>query len=629
MKFRLDINGLRALAVFTVVIFHFDPTWMQGGFVGVDVFFVISGFLMTKIIFDRLDKAQFSLVEFYLARAKRIIPALTIMLLVVTIYCWNILYDIEFQKYLKHLFSSLLFYSNVVYWQEAGYFSASAHENYLLHTWSLSVEWQFYIVYPIIIAVLARLLTRTVVKTLILLGALASFFLGVYATDIWPDPAYFSLPTRAWQMLAGAIVFLFPVPKHLQHSLMSVLGILLIIFSAFAFSSDYGWPGVYAAVPIIGAMLVIANPESASMRLFNLSAVENTGKWSYSIYLWHWPIVVFLHNQDFAVQWFHNVLGIICSFILGFLSYKFIESSRLYYTKFVVFVSSVLFANFISPFATGSDSSIRAKSADPANQLIQKYSRERSNAARSESKGSCRLSVHLKSNNEYVLPEHCSSKTEDIRGVLIWGDSHAEAIAAGFEPYLKAQTSVDTVISSGCRPTVTQTVGNASKLRKACDMSNSLAKNIIAVKQPLSVVIAMKNKHEIVDWPGNIEFLKRNGVENIIVIGPTPQWYPTVPLVYVREGGQGDFLSDKKLDPGVLNTDRKMANTLAAFDNVTYVSVIQELCVTEDDSRRCKVKFDGTLISYDYGHLSKPAATYLSEELLFGLFDYEPISESH
>ncbi|MFC3202363.1 acyltransferase family protein [Alteromonas oceani] len=629
MKFRLDINGLRALAVFTVVIFHFDPTWMQGGFVGVDVFFVISGFLMTKIIFDRLDKAQFSLLEFYLARAKRIIPALTIMLLVVTIYCWNVLYDVEFQKYLKHLFSSLLFYSNVVYWQEAGYFSASAHENYLLHTWSLSVEWQFYVVYPIFIAVLARLLTRTIIKILILLGALASFVLGVYATDIWPDPAYFSLPTRAWQMLAGAIVFLYPLPKRLQHSSMSLLGILLITFSAFAFSSDYGWPGVYAAVPIIGAMLVIANPQSASLRLFNLNAVENTGKWSYSIYLWHWPIVVFLHNQNFAVQWFHNVLGIVCSFILGFLSYKFIECSRLYYAKFAVFASTVLFANSISPFATGSDSSIRAKSADPSNQLIQKYSQDRNNAARSESRESCRLSVHLKSNDEYVLPEHCVSKNEGIRGVLIWGDSHAEAIAAGFESFLKARTSVDTVISSGCRPTVTQTVGNASKLRKACDLSNSLAKDIIAAKKPLSVVIAMKNKHEIVDWPGNIEFLKRNGVENIIVIGPTPQWYPTVPLVYVREGGQGEFLSDKKLDPGVLSTDRKMANTLASFDSVTYVSVIKELCVAEEDSRRCKVKFDDTLISYDYGHLSKPAATYLSEELLFDLFDYESISVSH
>ena len=154
MGFRSDINFLRAIAVVLVVVFHFSNVALPGGFVGVDIFFAISGYLMTGIIFSQIQKQRFSLLSFYLARAKRIIPALSVMVLSVLVYGWFYLFDVEFIKLLKHAFSSLLFYSNVVYWQEAGYFSASAHQNWLLHTWSLSVEWQFYMVYPIILLLL-------------------------------------------------------------------------------------------------------------------------------------------------------------------------------------------------------------------------------------------------------------------------------------------------------------------------------------------------------------------------------------------------------------------------------------------------------------------------------------------
>lgn len=156
VNFRYDINGLRAIAVLVVVIFHFLPTYLTGGFVGVDVFFVISGFLMTSIIFNGLANNKFNLFKFYVSRANRIIPALGVLCLILVILGWFFLPPTEYKSLGKHIVGSITFLSNIFYWQESGYFDASSHEKWLLHTWSLSVEWQFYIIYPVILLILNK-----------------------------------------------------------------------------------------------------------------------------------------------------------------------------------------------------------------------------------------------------------------------------------------------------------------------------------------------------------------------------------------------------------------------------------------------------------------------------------------
>ena len=148
-SFRQDINGLRAIAVIAVVLFHFNASWMPGGFAGVDVFFVISGFLMTGIIFRGIEQENFSILKFYVARANRIIPALAVLCLVLLVFGWFYLTPLDYKALGKHAASSVAFLSNIIYWRESGYFDAASHEKWLLHTWSLSVEWQFYILYPL------------------------------------------------------------------------------------------------------------------------------------------------------------------------------------------------------------------------------------------------------------------------------------------------------------------------------------------------------------------------------------------------------------------------------------------------------------------------------------------------
>lgn len=212
MNFRPDINGLRAWAVVPVVLFHFGVVGFSGGFVGVDVFFVISGFLMTGIIVPALTgsaPAPFSVWRFYLARALRIWPALMAICAVLLLLGWFGLTSLEYESLAKHVKSSLLFCSNHVYWREAGYFDADAHEKWLLHTWSLSVEWQFYLILPLVLMLIWRV-TRSqhALHAALWGGLLVSFGASLWLLSVKPAFAFYGLPSRAWEMLSGGVVFM-------------------------------------------------------------------------------------------------------------------------------------------------------------------------------------------------------------------------------------------------------------------------------------------------------------------------------------------------------------------------------------------------------------------------------------
>jgi peptidoglycan/LPS O-acetylase OafA/YrhL len=208
LQFRKDINGLRATAVIAVVLFHFNAPWMPGGFAGVDVFFVISGFLMTGIIFRGIEQENFSILKFYVARANRIIPALAVLCLVLLVFGWFL--PLDYKALAKHVVSSIGFFSNVIYWRESGYFDVASHEKWLLHTWSLSVEWQFYIIYPLVLVAMRKFMSVKAMKATVLLGTVLGFTFCVIATYKWPNPAYYLLPTRAWQMMIGGVAYLYP-----------------------------------------------------------------------------------------------------------------------------------------------------------------------------------------------------------------------------------------------------------------------------------------------------------------------------------------------------------------------------------------------------------------------------------
>lgn len=326
MKFRKDINGLRAFAVIAVVLFHFNSSWMPGGFAGVDVFFVISGFLMTSIIFRGIEQNSFSVIKFYVARANRIIPALGLLCVVMMIFGWFYLTPIDYKILSKHAATSIGFLSNFAYWSESGYFDTESLGKWLLHTWTLSVEWQFYIIYPLILVSISKFLSIKTMKRTLLIGTVLGFAFCVYSAYKWPHASYFLLPTRAWEMLIGGVAYLYPFTlRESRKKIVECMGIVLVISSYFFISEENPWPGYLALLPAGGAFLVIQAQRYNSLITSNI-VFQKLGNWSYSIYLWHWPIVVGIYY--FSLPKYSIYLGMALSVFFGFLSYKYIEKIK-------------------------------------------------------------------------------------------------------------------------------------------------------------------------------------------------------------------------------------------------------------------------------------------------------------
>ncbi|QJD57705.1 acyltransferase [Pseudomonas sp. gcc21] len=325
MEFRRDINGLRAVAVVLVVLFHFGLLGMGGGFIGVDVFFVISGFLMTGIIYSRMEKNTFTIPRFYLDRCRRIVPALAFVCLFLLIVGWFLLLPRDYEALGKEVLGSLAFISNILFWKQAGYFEQASHDQWLLHTWSLSVEWQFYLIYPVLIVALRQVVSASNTRWFLWALALFSFALSVYASGKWPTSAFFLLPTRMWEMLAGSLIYLYPLTVGRRTGkTMEVAGLGIIVVCAISFSGSTQWPGWLAALPVFGAVLVIASSQSESLITGNPVA-QFLGKTSYSLYLWHWPIAVWLYyfGLEHDMRWVLFAVG--ASVVAGWLSFTFIE----------------------------------------------------------------------------------------------------------------------------------------------------------------------------------------------------------------------------------------------------------------------------------------------------------------
>ncbi len=348
-NFRLDINGLRAIAVLLVLFFHLfsfialnDYSWtytLNGGYVGVDIFFVISGFLMTAIIIKGLRKENFSIWNFWKRRAKRICPALLFAIVLFYIVGFFLLVNVnEFYEFNKEGTAALAFISNLRFAKDEGYFAVDSMSKMLLHTWSLSVEWQFYIVYPIILWLLNKFLGFRAVKAGVLVLFITSLFLSFILTE---EKYYYLLQTRSWELLSGAIVFLFPVKALLNLSIKSkrfleILGIIFI-FSIFFREDNAVWTPLAVLPSVLGAMLIISLASEKS--ILSNQIFQYLGKISYSLYIYHWLVLSISARINLSNNFL--LIGTVI-FVLSIFSYHFIESSRNYGWKFLLVYLSCL-----------------------------------------------------------------------------------------------------------------------------------------------------------------------------------------------------------------------------------------------------------------------------------------------
>ena len=325
--FRNDINGLRAWAVVIVILYHFGVPGFHGGFVGVDVFFVISGFLMTGIISNGLTKGSFSVTGFYLARARRIMPALIVLCAVLLFVGWMILPPADYQALGLHAVYSLLFLSNVRFLGEAGYFDTASHEKWLLHTWSLSVEWQFYLLFPLLLMAAWKMRPGvTAMRVAVGAGFAGSLIVTLTTSAEDRNAAFFLLHTRAWELFAGGLVFLYASGGRLRwNRTLEAIGFGLILISVVWLDARSAWPGWRTLLPVGGAALILL-ANSADSRLTGHRVTQWIGDRSYSLYLWHWPIFVGLCYLELNKDPIALTFAVAVTALLSHISFSVIET---------------------------------------------------------------------------------------------------------------------------------------------------------------------------------------------------------------------------------------------------------------------------------------------------------------
>ena len=428
-RYRPDIDGLRALAVLPVLLFH-AKLGCPGGFVGVDIFFVISGFLISSLILKELGDGTFSLINFWERRIRRILPALTVVVLVTLGAGWFLYLPEDFEAVGKSAIAQALLLSNVFFWRQSGYFRPGSDTKPLLHTWSLAVEEQFYLLFPLFMMFLARR-SRLSLSTTILCLAIGSFALSVFRIYAHPDSTFYLLPTRAWELLIGAWLAATHgklSTSRLTGEVIGWLGVGLVCFSFFFYDRDTRFPGLAAMPPCLGAALIILSSESKLSfvgRILAFSPAVFIGLISYSLYLWHWPLLVFSKYMAKEAQGVGlRIALLLVSIGLAILTWRYIETPirkrwilgrRPQIFGFAgVSMATLLVLGFLVCLSHG------VPSRFPVQALSYTYN-SRTNRAFLNN-----LSLEQAKAGQFV--ELGSQKTNQPIAVLIWGDSHAMAV---------------------------------------------------------------------------------------------------------------------------------------------------------------------------------------------------------
>lgn len=339
LKYRPEIDGLRAVAVIPVIFFHAGFELFSGGYTGVDVFFVISGYLITSIIYSELKENNFSIINFYERRARRILPLLFCVLLVSIPFAWISLFPTDNIDFFESLIAVPAFGSNFLFVSEANYFDTAVELKPLLHTWSLAVEEQFYIFFPLIMLLFFKLLGKNRILPFIALAFIVSFILAEWASIRHPTHNFFLLPTRGWELGVGSILgilitdqnsFFLRLKKQPKiNEIVSIIGLTLILLGFFVIDNNTPFPSSWALFPVIGTAIIIAFTDKNTLagRILSSKPFIFIGLISYSAYLWHHPLIAFAKHLSFTEQSFVEKTVLCLAVIpLSYLSWRFVEN---------------------------------------------------------------------------------------------------------------------------------------------------------------------------------------------------------------------------------------------------------------------------------------------------------------
>lgn len=621
MDYRKEIDGLRAVAVLPVMFFHAGFQTFRGGFVGVDIFFVISGYLITSMILSEQQHGTFSLVAFYERRARRILPALFIVMLAVWPFAWLWLFPSDMKSFSQSLVAVAVFASNLLFWRTTNYFDDTSELKPMLHTWSLSVEEQYYLLFPLLLISAARFGKRTVIGLVIVLGAV-SLAVAQWGSVHEPIPTFYLLPGRAWELMVGALAACYcrhkasSPPRKIVSEASSLVGLGLIAYSVFAFDKQLPFPSFYTLIPAVGAALVVlyANATNSVGKLLGNRVLVGVGLISYSAYLWHQPLFALARARVPDEPSKLMLAGLtVVALLFAICSWKWVEGPcrRKTFSRKLVFLcsaaGSIFFAliGLAGYFCNGFESRLSPMQRDVI--AFRSYAYKRIYM-----EGDCLL----RPEQTYQEFRNGCSPAKAKHLWMIWGDSHAAALSFGLR---NEQRSIIQYTASACPP-----IKNLElRTRPNCKFVNDFVLSKIQQLHPERVLLhADWLLYQDLDLTPKLHntiraIQKISPSSKVTVIGSVPQWAPNLPAYMARRRIGLDterYLRNPALDE--LRPFEETLHALARRDNVDFLSPLELMC----QSVECQAttEYNGRIVptAWDYGHLTEGGSALLAKKIV-------------
>lgn len=612
MKYRNDIDGLRGIAVLSVILFHAGIKCFSGGYVGVDIFFVISGYLISRIVIKKTEEGNFRLTNFYHNRARRILPVLFLVIFISIPFSLLFLYPSDIISYSKSIFSIIGIYSNFYFWKKSNYFDPVTESNPLIHTWSLSLEEQYYFVFPIFLIYIWRYGKRNTFIVLLFVG-IFSLFLASYIQKIAPVANFYLLPTRVWEFIAGSLIFLMEIKftriyfLGIFSEIFSSIGLVLIIYAVLFFDSNTPFPSFYTLIPVTGTALVIYFGATSSniQRLLSSRLLIFIGLTSYSAYLWHQPLFAFFNyaSIDFI---FSNYLLIAITFFLSYFSWKYVEipfrnnkliERNLFYLIILLALLLLIFFSFLTIVTKGFPSRF-------SNEQLAITSYQNYDYLTVQRSGTCQMMNDQNFTN--FLPE-CINQGD----FFIWGDSHAAALSFGLR---KLDPNLTQLTASSCPPVI-----KFESQRPFCDEINNFVLDQIKLYKPKFIVLhaswsSYGNKLSISELQNTILQIKNfSHSSKIFIIGSSPVWDPSLPIYVLKNNLLKENLVKLHSFNTLNNLDASL--NLLSSKNVYFISILKNICLLD----RCPVyvSYDNVqeLFTWDNSHLTQVGSLFIADTL--------------
>jgi peptidoglycan/LPS O-acetylase OafA/YrhL len=616
-EYRYDIQGLRALAILAVVIYHINPRLIPGGFVGVDVFFVISGYLITGILWKSLLNNDFSFLDFYNRRAKRLFPALFVMVFFCFIASYFFLLPSETKDFGRSIPASVFYYSNFYFYSISGYFSNDLKLSPLLHTWSLSVEEQFYIVFPILMFLVYRFFKNSVLSFL-----LVFLFISLMVSEflLYHDPSlsFYASPSRFFQFLIGACVAIFDYRKMKNNvgGFWLVLSSVLVLVFCFLFINESTrFPGFSAIAPSLAVATLIyfgINKGLFTYRVLSLEPLVFIGKISYSTYLWHWPIIVFYKMVvSTSPNKYEQFFLLIMSIVIGYLSWRFVENKFRYIDKEAKNISF-----FLKALSVGGLFSLFGVGLVLANGLDNRFTEQQlyfssfiEYDSKKQREGECYLSDVEYSFDDFKI-DKCIVHKENQDNYLLIGDSHAAHFYNALALTL-TNVSISQVNASGCKPVYPYT-GEP----RCADLIKWAFNDLIISDHFDKIIISARWKSEDLSNLRNTINKISPYTDEVVVLGPIVTYDQALPRLLARsemKDKEDEFISNARNFDKISKIDNFFKTNLVD-ESVNYISILDAVC---PDSECITLTEAGMPLQWDYGHLTNQGATEVIKKLIY------------